>query len=234
MGERAGETASADDQLERVAGIARRLAEAESLDETLQRVVDLAPGYIDHCDGASVMLVRNGTVVTPASTGPDAHMADRAQDEVGQGPCLSAIQQEEVIVIPDIKSEERWPKWREKVSGLGWRSMLGLRLFVAEDTMGALNLYSRQREGFDRHSRALGLVFASHAAVAMKAAINEAGLLRALESRDIIGQAKGVLMERERLSGEQAFDRLRQMSNEQNTKVRDLAQHIAESGEVPD
>lgn len=219
--------------LERAAGIARRLAEADDLDETLQRIVDLAVGYIEDCDGATLMVIRRGEVITPAFSGPDAREADLAQYRAGEGPCLSAMEQHETVSIDDLEAEERWPKWRDEVSDLGWRSMVGLRLFVAESTLGALDLYARRAAGFDECSRALAQVFASHAAVAMKAAITESGLHRALESRDIIGQAKGVLMERERLTGEEAFGRLRELSNHHNIKVRELARHIAETGELP-
>ena len=220
--------------LERVARIARRLAEAASLDETLQRIVDLGEDYIEHCDGATLMFVRAGKVSTPAASNLEAMRSDQAQYGAGEGPCLSAMREQETIVIDDLAAEDRWPDWRDRISELGWQSMVGLRLFVAGDTLGALNLYSRQPGGLDEESQQLAQVFASHAAVAMKAAINDQGLQEALASRDMIGQAKGVLMERERLTGEQAFQRLRSLSNDRNVKLRDLARDIAETGEVPD
>ena len=220
--------------LERVAGIARRLAQAESLDETLQQVVDLGEDYIEHCDGATLMIVRSGSVSTPAASNLEAMRSDQAQHATGEGPCLSAMREHETVVIEDVAAEDRWPHWRDRISELGWQSMLGLRLFVAGDTLGALNLYARRPGGFDEQSQQLAQVFASHAAVAMKAAINEQGLEEALASRDTIGQAKGVLMERERLTGQQAFERLRELSNAHNVKLRDLARDIAETGEVPD
>ena len=231
--QRSGETLSGEAGLERVATIARALARAESLDETFQRVVDLAEGYIEHCHGATMILLRDGRISTPAASNREALRADEAQHAAREGPCLSAFWEEETVVVDDLRQEQRWPVWRDKVADLGWRSMVGLRLFVADDSMGALNLYSRRPHGFDAHSRALGQVFASHAAVAMKAAIAEAGLERALVSRDVIGQAKGILMEREHLTGQQAFDRLRQLSNERNTKLRRLAEDIATTGEIP-
>lgn len=220
--------------LERVAEIARRLAAADDLDETLQRVVDLAVGYIDHCDGATMMWVHRGRVTTPASTSTEARGADLAQYRAGQGPCLTAMLEHRLVVIDHIQTDERWPQWRDEVTGLGWSSMIGLRLFVAEQTMGALNLYSRTTDAFDERAQAMGDIFASLTAVAMKAAISESGLHRALESRDVIGQAKGLLMERQRLSGEQAFAHLREMSNHHNVKLREIAHQIAESGEIPD
>lgn len=233
MSEDAAERPTGPTDLERVAEIARRLAESENLDETLQRIVDLATGYIDHCDGASLMIVRRGAVTTPASTDADAHAADQAQYEAGEGPCLSAMEQHETVVVDDITSDDRWPAWRDAVSELGWASMIGLRLFIAQDTMGALNLYSRRTAAFDVRSQSLAQVFASHAAVAMKAAISESGLHRALESRDLIGQAKGVLMERDRLTGQEAFARLVAVSNDRNIKLREVARQITETGELP-
>lgn len=231
----AGDRLFGDDLLERVADIARNLAEADELDETLQRVVDLAQGYLEHCDAASLMVLRRSSraLVTTASTGVDAYTADRSQAETGEGPCLQAMQEHETVVVDDVDAEERWPRWRDHVSSLGFRSMLGLRLFVAEDTMGALNMYSRRPEAFDVRARTVATVFASHAAVAMKAAINAAGLEDALRARDVLGQAKGMLMEREGLSGQQAFDRLRELSMDRNVKVRDLADEIVTTGKVP-
>lgn len=235
MTEDTGEELTGVTALERVADIARKLADTEHLDETLQRVVDLAEDYIEHCEGVTLLFVRpDDSMVTPAWSNREARAADIAQHETGEGPCLSAIREHETIVIDDLASEERWPKWRAEVSELGWRSMVGVRLFVAENTMGALDLYSPRAHGFDEQSQALAKVFASHAAVAMKAAISDHGLKLALEARDLIGQAKGVLMERERLSAQQAFRRLRDLSNQHNLKLRDLARDIAETGEMPD
>lgn len=220
--------------LKRVAEIARRLAEADDLDETLQRVVDLATGYIEHCNGATLMLIQGSRVTTPASTSMDARDADLAQYRAGDGPCLTAMREHRLVVIQDIPADDRWPQWRAEVTELGWSSMIGLRLFVAEETMGALDLYSRTTDAFDERAQELADIFASLAAVAMKAAISEAGLHHALASRDVIGQAKGMLMERRRLTGEQAFAHLRQLSNHHNVKLREIARQITESGEIPD
>ncbi len=226
--------AVADQDVYRVAEIARRLAEADDLDETLQRIVDLAADYLEPCDGVTMTVYRGGKPITPASTDAAARDADLAQYRTDEGPCLTALRDHHVIVIKDIETDDRWPLWRAEVSELGWSSMMGVRLFLGEDTMGALNLYSRTADAFDGHHQALAQVFASHASVAMKAAISEQGLHRALATRDFIGQAKGVLMERRRLSGEEAFATLRRLSSRHNIKLRDLARQIVETGEIPD
>ncbi len=111
--------------------------------------------------------------------------------------------------------------------------MLSFRLFMASDTMGALDFYSRTPHAFGDTDMMLGQVFASHAAVALKAAITEAGLASALHSRDVIGQAKGVLMERGRISAAAAFERLQSMSREANRPLRDIASEIAGTGAIP-
>ena len=124
-------------------------------------------------------------------------------------------------------------------------SLLSFRLFIEENefeerTMGALNLYSRQRGAFDQAAREVGLILASHASVALAGAQalahekeHVANLDKALLSRDVIGQAKGILMERQHLTAEQAFDLLRRGSQHLNVKLRDVADRVTETGERP-
>ncbi|MFA9446071.1 ANTAR domain-containing protein [Egicoccus sp. AB-alg6-2] len=111
--------------------------------------------------------------------------------------------------------------------------MISFRLFLEGDTLGALNFYSATAHAFGARSRLLGQVFASHAAVAMKASIAEVGLHAALESRDVIGQAKGILMAREALTSQAAFDRLRDVSQRRNVALRELAEEATRTGESP-
>jgi GAF domain-containing protein len=221
-------------QLETVALIARQLAEAPGLDELLHRIVVLAHEYLEGCDGASLMFIgRGGRISTPAYSSRVAYDSDQAQFEANQGPCLESIREHHTVLIDDLESDERWPVYRDLVTGFGVRSMLGVRLFVLGDTMGAINFYSSRPHVFSARSMLLAQVFASHAAVALKAAISEAGTQAALESRDVIGQAKGVLMAREGLTADDAFARLRSLSQQRNQPVRDLAEDIATTGEVP-
>ena len=221
--------------LEMVAEIARRLAEAKDLDELLQRTATLGEEYLEHCDGVSLMLIGGGgRISSPAFSSQVAYDSDQAQYETGQGPCLESIREHASMLIDDLETDERWPAYRERVLSLGVRSMLGVRLFVLGDTMGALNFYSARPHAFDQRSILLAQVFASHASVALKAAITEAGQEVALRSRDIIGQAKGVLMAREGLTATDAFARLRERSQQLNRPVRLLAEEVAATGELPD
>lgn len=226
---------TADDaHLETVGEIARRLAEAESLDELLHRIVVLALEHLETCNGVSLMLIgRGGRMSSPAFTSMEAFESDRAQYETGEGPSLESIREHRTVLIDDLATEDRWPAYRSRVLGLGVRSLLGVRLFVLGDTMGALNLYASQPHAFERRSVLLSEVFASHAAVALKAAISEAGKEAALQTRDIIGQAKGVLMAREGLTADDAFARLRDLSQRLNRPLRDIADETATAGEPP-
>lgn len=220
--------------LERVAEIARRLSEADSLDAVLQRIADLGEEYLEKCDGVSVMFVhRGGRISSPAFSSQVAFDSDQAQYAANQGPCLEAIREHHTVMIADLRQDERWPTYRGIALELGVRSMLSFRLFMESDTMGALDFYSRTPHAFGDMDTLLGQVFASHAAIALKAAITEAGLASALRSRDVIGQAKGVLMERSRISAAVAFERLQAMSQAANRPLREIAGEIADTGTIP-
>ena len=227
-----GETA-----LQTVAQIARKLAAAPSLDETLQLIVDLGGDYIDACEGASISFIRGRALSTPVWSNRTAFAADQAQYRHKQGPCLQAISVHETIIIDDLAEEQRWPKWREAVIELNLRSSISFRLFLVsngEETFGSLNMFSSRAHAFDAQARALGQVFASHAAVALKAAITEAGLEQAVRSRDIIGLAKGILMERHHVGADEAFQMLRRSSNDRHITIRTLAEQVTEAGALPD
>jgi transcriptional regulator with GAF, ATPase, and Fis domain len=232
-GHDAREVEPGDDLLERLASIALALAEAETFDQTIQRVVDLAQQFLEHCDGASLMLIgRGGHVDTPACSSETAFANDQAQYEAGQGPCMDAIEDHQTIILRDLRTEERWPRYRLRALELGVRSMISFRLFASADTIGALNLFSRRPDAFDRHDEVIGQVFATHASVAVKAALTEAGYETALRSRDVIGQAKGILMARHRMTADMAFELMKSLSQDQNRPVRELAVDIARTGMV--
>ncbi|MGH3321450.1 MAG: ANTAR domain-containing protein [Streptosporangiaceae bacterium] len=106
--------------------------------------------------------------------------------------------------------------------------MLSFRLFTHENVLGALNLYAHDSGAFDDRSHQVGMIFASHAAVGLVAALTEANLRQAIRTRQTIGEAIGILMERHKYPAEGAFDRLRRASQEGNIKLRDLAARVVE------
>lgn len=228
------EHGSADELLERMGAIALALSEAETLQETLQGIVDLGEELLEHCDGVSLMLIsKGGKIDTPAYSSQAAHDSDMAQYATQEGPCLDAIKDQRTVVMDDLETDERWPDYRARALELGVRSMISFRLYVTEDSMGGLDMYSRRPNAFDHRSQLIGQVFAAQASVAMKAALIEAGLETAIQSRDVIGQAKGIVMARGRMTANMAFEVLKRLSQQRQQKLREVAEEIVETGEIP-
>ena len=214
-----------------LAEVARLLEGESSPGETWQRIVLLAVQQLDHCEFAAISLVRpNNRVDTPAASDPITLKVDAIQYETGQGPCLDAIREAEVFTTGDLGSEVRWPDFANRaVAETGIRSMLSFRLFVQEDVLGALNLYSRQVDAFDDHDRVIGSLFAAHAALAMSSAEHRQHgeqMEAALDSSRVIGMAIGVLMVQSQVSRLRAFEILSAASQRENVKLRDLAETI--------
>lgn len=216
-----------------LASALRSLSSGQQVDETLQLAVDLATDLIPGCHGADVMFLGPGGTITPVSTDAMAVAIDRVQGEVGEGPCISAARDHAVVVTNDLLHDARWPAFSRGVTGLGVHSVVSYQLYLQrrdDDRFGALNLYGTRAGAFDDHAVELGEVFAAHCSTVLAAAIEREGLQAALESRDLIGQAKGILMQRHRLTAAEAFDALRRASQARNVKLRDLARQVVESG----
>ena len=215
--------------------LARELQEehghvAATLDAIARSAVVTIPGA-DEC-GISYVTGRR-RVEPRAATSELPRVVDQLQTRLGEGPCLDAAWVEKVVRVADVATEDRWPAFAREAAGLGMGSMLCFQLFVTGDQLGALNLYSRTRAGFDAESEEIGLLFASHAAIALAGAEHEADLLAGMAHRDVIGQAKGILMERYKLTSAQAFGLLTRTSSHTNRKLRDIAEDLTETGELP-
>jgi AmiR/NasT family two-component response regulator len=226
---------------EAFSAIARRLLDADTVVGTLGQIVNLAVETIDGCDYAGVSLVKGVSIGTPVFSDEIVAAADAVQYETAEGPCLDAIRLQETFESRDLAHDARWPRFGPRVAGLGVSSLLSYHLFAHESTLGALNLYSRTVAAFDDTSHRTAAIFAAHAAIALSVAQSHegtleesAGMRAALESRDMIGQAKGILMERENVTADQAFDVLRRASQHLNVKLREVAQRVTETGESPD
>jgi len=222
---------------ERLAAIARELANEPDMQTTLQRVVEAAAQNLDGEVWASVSLVkRRREVETPASSDDRAARADQLQYELKEGPCVDAIWEQETFQIDDMTTDQRYPRWaRAVVQETGIRSSLSLQLFTnaEHDSLGALNLYSPEPSAFDHETRGEGLAFAAQAAVALRSAQTEEHLLIAMATRTLIGQAEGILLERLKLTANQAFIVLSRLSQEGNVKLREVARRLVETGEIP-
>ncbi len=218
------------------AEVARALFAQGDVQHTLQKIVDLAVETIDGCDHAGISFLKGTTGSTPAASDGIPITVDAIQYETGEGPCLSAIREHEVFESGNLPLETRWPHFAARAAReTGITSMLSFRLFVAGDTLGALNLYSKAPAAFDERSRTVGLVFAAHAAIALATAVHAEQMDEALQSRDLIGQAKGILMAREGVTADEAFDMLRRASQRLNVKLRQVAGEMVESaGPAPE
>jgi GAF domain-containing protein len=221
------------DLAELIGRVARELRNAPDVEHTLQRVVDLAADCLPGQVYASISLVRGRHVETPVLSDERARHADQLQYAVDEGPCLDAIRRHETFRIDDMTTDQQYPAWARRVAAeTDIRSSLSLQLFTDADSLGALNLYATHPHAFDdAEIRAEATVLAAQAAVALRSALNETDLRTALITRNMIGQAQGILMERHRLTAEQAFRVLAQVSQERNIKLRDVAQHLVDTGE---
>jgi len=214
--------------------LARSLEEHDDPDAVLAEIVRAAVAMVPGADEGSISVVtgRSG-VGSQAPTGDLPVQVDALQEETGQGPCLDAAFEEQTVRVIDMASEDRWPQFAPRAREAGAGSMLSLQLYVEGDNLGALNLYSRTPRAFDDESEQVGLLFASHAAVAYASVRKEAQLAHAVASRDLIGQAKGILMERYKISPERAFLVLTRVSQNSNRKLHDIAAELARTGTVP-
>lgn len=218
----------------RLSRLARALQEVGGVDATLQAITHAAVTTIPGAGYAAISVVRRREEIrTLAPTAALALDVDHVQYDTGQGPCLDAIHEQHTVRLTDMRTETRWPRFTPQAAQLGVLSMLSLQLFVHSGNLGALNLYASQPDAFTDESEQVGRLFAAHAAVAMSGAQHHAHLTVALAARDVIGQAKGILMERYRLTAGQAFAVLADASQKSNTKLVDIAHKLAETGELP-
>jgi hypothetical protein len=226
--------------------IARSLSSEPTVLGTLQRIVDSAVATVEGCDLAGIFLLSGAEVTTPVYSEALALEADAAQQDAGQGPCFDAVRGETVVYAQDLAADPRWPAFGPRAAAMGLRSLLSCRLFT-DTTLGALNLYARLPGAYGLIDRTKAVVFAAHAGIALGAAKALEGaavslqgevdlvqnLRGALASREVIGQAEGILIERERITADQAFGVLRQASQHLNIKLREIAQYVVDTGEVP-
>jgi GAF domain-containing protein len=219
---------------EAMAGVARTLLAEHDVDTTLARICSLAQEVVDGCEFAGISLLEGGRVTTLRSTAAIAHTLDAIQSETQQGPCVDAIKERGSYVTGSLPDERRWPEFSTRAHAeTGVTSVLAVRLHAGEDTIGALNLYSSETDAFDDHDVAIAAVFSAHAGVAMARSRREEQLEQKAAGRTVIGQAIGILMEREGFDDSAAFDMLRRASQRMNVKLRDVADGIAHDVDQP-
>jgi GAF domain-containing protein len=220
---------------EGVAELSRLLVNEEALDDTLQRVADLACRNLGGADVAGVTLLRDGKPTTAVFTDPTSPEIDSAQYETGVGPCMDAWRHQQVFRIASTADDEQWPPFSKAALEHGIRSTISFPLGVRGNGIGALNLYSKQPAAFSYDDEQVGMLFAEQASVALtNAQLYDSAyrltqqLQEALTSRAVIDQAKGILMGKEGVGPDEAFNLLRTASQRENRKLRDIAQDLVD------
>lgn len=218
---------------ESFAELALDLHEVSTLDETVERILEFACKMFN-CAYAGVILVHEGSRVETVASNHEivAHL-DKVQLEAGEGPDIEIIADRPGVLICDIGEETRWPKWTAAVEEAGIRSMLGARLYTTRQVLGSLNLYGLEVDGFDEVDVDVAHMLARHAAVALESARGTEHLLRAVDARNLIGQAQGILMERFSIQSDQAFGVLKRYSQDNNLKLNEVAQRLIDTRRLP-
>ncbi|WNG95443.1 GAF and ANTAR domain-containing protein [Mycobacterium sp. ITM-2016-00318] len=216
----------------RIAEIVQELYGRDDVDSdtVIAELAEHAAVEVPGAQYAGVTVTRNGRhIETPAATHKWPILLDEIQQRHRQGPCLSAAWEEKTIHVRDLETDERFPLYaRDVLAETPIRSVMSFQMWIAGETMGALNVYAETPNVFDDKTRAVGLVFAAHSSVAWNAARRDEQFKKALASRDVIGQAKGMLMERYGVNAIQAFDLLRKLSQDSNTPLIQIAADLVE------
>lgn len=225
-----------DELVGRVAIAADRLFSAGDLERTLQRVVDVAVDTIEGCDFAGIFLGKEAVARTPVHSDSIVVEIDALQRTTGEGPSLDVLSVEGSVFSTELADDGRWPRFGPLADAAGIRSAFAAHL-QGDGEHGALNLYARYPAAFGVVDRANGLLLAQLAGAALSTAHTHDNELRratnleaALVTRELIGRAEGILMERERVTSEQAFELLRRASQRLNVKLRDVAQNLVDTG----
>jgi transcriptional regulator with GAF, ATPase, and Fis domain len=213
--------------------LARSLEQEDDTEAMLKSVVQGAIALVPGVQAGSISVVTGRRHVNSQAASSDLPArVDELQEAVGEGPCLDAVYEHQTVRVENMATETRWPKFAAAAFAAGAGSMLSFQLYVEGDNLGALNLYSAEPGSFDDESEHVGLLFASHAAVALAGVQKHQQLTQGMATRDLIGQAKGRLMERYDINGERAFALLVRVSQTRNMKLREVAEELALTGKI--
>lgn len=230
-----GSVAEVNDWLALLAEAAREIHpdRSEALEQTAASITSTALTLIPGATSAAITVVdrRHRTIQTLAATDDTPAALNRIQQQAQAGPCLTVLWDEPLVHAKDFRSDQRWPEYSRAAGELGILGVLSVRLDIPDHTraFGALSLYSSRPGGFHDDVTAIAVAYATHAALAL----DKATLSQALVNRDLIGQAKGILIERHRLTADAAFELLVQTSQHTNHPLIDVADHLVATGELP-
>jgi GAF domain-containing protein len=211
-----------------VAGLDRRRADTKA---GLHQLIMCGVHHVEGAQYAGISLAEKGKAVSNVvATHRHPMVLDAIQDRHGEGPCLAGRWHHQVMRIDDLTADRRWPRYQRcALEHTPIRSILSYELFVDGGNLAALSFYADHPHAFGDESVEVGGVFATHVALAWSIMRREDQFRSALASRDIIGQAKGVVMERFKLDAVEAFDLLTRLSQQSNTRVIDIATTLIDS-----
>lgn len=222
-----------DPSLDPLLAVSRHLQHETTVGQVLTSICYAAQQALPQTAYVGVTMCRDDRIETLACTDHDLAAIDQVQYETQEGPCIDTLRYQQPVVVSSTLRRGPWPEFREVAAQHGVKSTLGLPMVAGDTIRAALNLFSRTEQAYDAHDISVGQVFATQAAyVAANAmayrealALNE-HLTVALESRATIEQAKGILMGTTGCNADQAFERLRDQSQHENVKLRDIAAEI--------
>ncbi|MGZ5377086.1 MAG: GAF and ANTAR domain-containing protein [Mycobacterium sp.] len=197
-------------------------------DTVIAELAEHAAVEIPGAQYAGITVTRNGKhIETPAATHFYPMLLDKVQQRHQEGPCLTAAWEEKTIHVADLETDDRFPLYRQDaLAETPIRTIMAFQLFIAGQTMGALNVYADEPNVFGDESRNIGLAFAAHSSVAWNSARRDEQFKNALASRDVIGQAKGMIIERYGVDAVRAFELLRKLSQDSNVPLIKVATQL--------
>jgi GAF domain-containing protein len=209
------------------ARLAMQLHETRGVEETVEAVLAFALHALG-CTHSGIVLKQRSEPWTVTSD-PVVEQIYRLQIESGDGPMMAAYLEDEVVRVRDSAADIRWPEWAALAAALGLRSVLHLPLKVGPETVGVLSAYDERPDMFTADDEAVAHTLARHASVAVASAREVHELGEALDTRKVVGQAMGILMERFDLDSDRAFAVLRRYSQDHNMKLREVALRLIET-----
>lgn len=213
-----------------IAAATRTINQPRNLDETMQTIADVARNSIPGFDHVGISTLHaKGKVETRAFVGDLVLRLDEIQYDLKEGPCVETLRGTDVVVAPKLRHDQRWPRYVPQAAQLGVRSQLAVQLRTDDGgTLGGLNLYSTTSDEVTLEAQALARLFATHSAIALGHAVEREHLNEGLQTRKVIGQAIGILMERYDIDEDRAFAYLVRASSHANIKLRAVAQELVD------
>lgn len=199
----------------------------------LERVAVDAAKMVPGAEMAGVAVNERREVHNAAWTSDLVCQMDTLQSGGREGPSLEAnVMGGDIVRADDLSRELRWPAFSARAARLGVLSVLSLPLHTDEELLGSLSLYACGPAAFDPRSESTATPLAAHAALALFSHRVEANLRQALDSRDVIGQGVGILVERHKIKPDAAFEMLVSVSQHNNVKLKFVAAHLVDTGEL--